>query len=75
MKRFLSLLAVSLPLFAAQPPAAPAPAAAEAPVPELPVKTFFQAPTIASLTFSPNGKYIACLVPFERRMNLAVIDL
>lgn len=64
--------AAALPLSAA---AAPAAAIAEAPVPELPVKTFFQAPVIASLTFSPNGKYIACLVPFERRMNLAVIDL
>lgn len=64
--------AAALPLSAAPTPVA---AAAEAPVPELPVKTFFQAPVIASLTFSPNGKYIACLVPFERRMNLAVIDL
>ncbi len=45
------------------------------PVPVLPVETFFQAPAITSLSFSPNGKYILCLVPFERRMNLAVIDL
>lgn len=45
------------------------------PVPELPVPAFFQAPAITSLTFSPNGKYIACLIPYERRMNLAVIDL
>ncbi len=45
------------------------------PVPELPVGTFFQTPSIASLTFSPNGKFIACLVPYEHRMNLAVIDL
>jgi dipeptidyl aminopeptidase/acylaminoacyl peptidase len=67
-------------LFAAALPLASAPAsggatAAGAPGSELPVKTFFQAPVIASLTFSPNGKYIACLVPFEHRMNLAVIDL
>lgn len=67
------LLAASWPLLAAEPTA---PAAATAnPAAELPVKTFFQASTIASLTFSPNGKYIACLVPYERRMNLAVIDL
>ena len=66
------LFAVALPLSGASAPGA---AAAAAPGPELPVKTFFQAPVIASLTFSPNGKYIACLVPFERRMNLAVIDL
>lgn len=67
MKRSLLLFVAALPLGFAQPSAAP--------VPELPVKTFFQAPTIASLTFSPNGKYIACLVPYEHRMNLAVIDL
>ncbi|MBI5693351.1 MAG: S9 family peptidase [Verrucomicrobia bacterium] len=47
-------------------PAAPA---------EPPVETFFQSPAMTALTFSPNGKYIACLVPWERRMNLLVIDL
>lgn len=67
------LFAAALPLAAA--PASGGATAAGAAGPELPVKTFFQAPGIASLTFSPNGKYIACLVPFERRMNLAVIDL
>ncbi len=46
-----------------------------APPPELPVETFFKKSSIAALTFSPDGKRIACLVPFERRMNLAVIDL
>jgi dipeptidyl aminopeptidase/acylaminoacyl peptidase len=74
--RLAALLVVSaLPLLAAEPaaPSTPAPAAKAAA--ELAVKTFFQAPVIASLTFSPNGKYIACLVPYERRMNLAVIDL
>lgn len=45
------------------------------PPPELPVETFFKKANIAQLTFSPNGKRIACLVPVERRMNLAVIDL
>lgn len=67
------LLAVTCPLLAAEP--APPAAKMAGPAAELPVKTFFQAPTIASLTFSPNGKYIACLVPYEHRMNLAVIDL
>ncbi len=53
-----------------------APAALRAaPPPELPVETFFKKSNIAQLTFSPDGKRIACLVPFERRMNLAVIDL
>jgi hypothetical protein len=46
-----------------------------APPPELPVSTFFKKPSLASLTFSPDGKRIACLIPYERRMNLAVIDL
>ncbi len=41
----------------------------------LPVETFFKKPNISQVTFSPDGKRIACLVPYERRMNLAVIDL
>jgi len=55
--------------------ASAAPVPAPAPASEAPVGTFFQAPNIASLVFSPNGNYIACLVPYEHRMNLAVIDL
>jgi dipeptidyl aminopeptidase/acylaminoacyl peptidase len=43
--------------------------------PELPVDVFFKKPNIAQITFSPDGKRIACLVPVARRMNLAVIDL
>ena len=46
-----------------------------APPPELPVETFFKKPNISQLRFSPNGKRIACLVPYEHRMNVAVIDL
>lgn len=46
-----------------------------APPAELPVATFFKKPALAQLTFSPDGKRIACLIPYERRMNLAVIDL
>src|SRR5258706_3996043 len=72
-KRLVVLLVSGLPLVAAEP--TPAAAGAIASVPELPVQTFFQAPAISALTFSPNGKYIACLVPYERRTNLAVIDL
>ncbi len=72
MKRLLVPLFVAFaPLFAATPPTAPA----VTPPPEPPLATFFHAPTITSLTFSPNGKYLACLVPYEHRMNLAVIDL
>ncbi|WP_157693664.1 hypothetical protein [Opitutus sp. GAS368] len=46
-----------------------------APPPELPVATFFKQASLAQLAFSPDGKRIACLVPYEHRMNLAVIDL
>jgi dipeptidyl aminopeptidase/acylaminoacyl peptidase len=46
-----------------------------APPPELPVSTFFKKSSITQLTFSPDGKRIACLIPYEHRMNLAVIDL
>src|SRR5688572_17896095 len=60
---FLVLVAGSSAAWAAQP------------VPRLPVETFFQSPALTSLVFSPNGKFILCLVPHERRMNLAVIDL
>lgn len=71
MTRFLPLaLGLAFPLLAAD-----SRSTSGEPVPELPVATFFQSPVITSLTFSPNGKYIACLVPYERRMNLAVIDL
>lgn len=45
------------------------------PVPELPVKTFFQTAAMTGLEFSPNGKRILCLVPHAGRQNLAVIDL
>src|SRR4051812_35615843 len=71
MKRLLLSLLTVAPLWAATPAETPATAV----VPELPVATFFQAPSIAALTFSPDGKRIACLVPYEHRMNLAVIDL
>ncbi|MEI6464857.1 MAG: hypothetical protein WCQ89_09045, partial [Verrucomicrobiota bacterium] len=74
MKLLLCLLLAARPLFAAPAPVTPAPAPV-APPAEAPVATFFQAPAMTSLTFSPNGKYIACLVPYERRMNLLVIDL
>ncbi len=55
--------------------AAVAASAPVAPPPELPVETFFKKANLAQLAFSPDGKRIACLIPFERRMNLAVIDL
>lgn len=69
MKNLLILAAAS---FAALD--LPAGSAAAA-TPELPVEQFFQAPAMAGLEFSPDGKRILCLVPHKGRMNLAVIDL
>lgn len=54
---------------------AAAAASATTPPPELPVETLFKTATISSLQFSPDGTKILCLVPYERRANLAVIDL
>jgi dipeptidyl aminopeptidase/acylaminoacyl peptidase len=45
------------------------------PPPRLPVETFFASPEISQLRFSPNGRYLAALVPVEHRMNLVVMDL
>lgn len=50
-------------------------AATPAVPPELPVETFFKKPNFARLTFSPDGQKIACLIPYQHRQNLAVIDL
>jgi len=41
----------------------------------IPIEVFFGNPEISQLRFSPDGKFIAALVPVERRMNLLVIDL
>lgn len=46
-----------------------------APPPEFPLEDFFGSPAIARLQFSPNGRYLAALVPVENRMNLAIMDL
>ena len=72
MKRLLLGLLSAAPLLAATPAT---PAAAGPPVPELPVQTFFKKPSFSQLAFSPDGRRIACLLPYEHRLNLAVIDL
>ncbi len=60
------IVAGALALHASAAPAVP---------PEFPVETLFQDPTISNLEFSPDGSKILCLVPYEHRQNLAVIDL
>lgn len=49
--------------------------AAGQPPPRLPIEVFFANFEIAQLRFSPDGRYLAALVPVERRMNLVVMDL
>lgn len=68
MKTLLAALAA----FSALVPVA---LAAPAVPPEIPVETLFQNPTMSNLQFSPDGKKILCLVPHDRRQNLAVVDL
>lgn len=50
-------------------------AAVRTPPPKLPIETLFGSPEISQLRFSPNGRYLAALVPVERRLNLVVMDL
>lgn len=45
------------------------------PAPLIPVADFFGQPEVSSLRFSPDGRYIAALQPWNKRMNLIVIDL
>jgi hypothetical protein len=65
--RFLPSLSLFVAVLASSVSAAPAP--------ELPVEHFFRNPAITQLRFSPNGRYIAALVPHERRLNLVVMDV
>lgn len=69
MKHLLILVAASLAAVGLR--AAPV----AAPVPELSVEEFFQAPAMVDLQFSPDGKRILCRVPHKGRMNLAVVDM
>ena len=36
---------------------------------------FFGQPEVSQLRFSPDGRYLAALQPWNKRMNLIVIDL
>ena len=42
--------------------------------PRIPLRDFFRNPERAAYTISPDGRYLAWLAPFERRMNLFVLD-
>lgn len=54
--------------------ATPSRAQPSSPPPEIPVEHFFRNPAITQLRFSPSGRYIAALVPHERRLNLVIMD-
>lgn len=59
-------------LLAALPPSLPASSArAEPPG----VEDFFRRPQLAGFQLSPDGKYLAAIVPIGERRNIAVIDL
>jgi dipeptidyl aminopeptidase/acylaminoacyl peptidase len=46
-----------------------------APTPLVAIDHFFQTPSMTGIEFSPDGKRILCLIPYNGRRNLAVIDL
>jgi dipeptidyl aminopeptidase/acylaminoacyl peptidase len=74
MIRPLVTLRVLMPVLACLVFASPGPAAPAIP-PKLPVSDFFSKPSITQLQFSPDGKFIAALMPKDRRLNLVVMDL
>ena len=65
-------LILALALFAVARAAA---ASAQSVAPELPLEKLFGLPAISQLSFSPDGRYIAALQPWEKRLNLVVVDL
>jgi dipeptidyl aminopeptidase/acylaminoacyl peptidase len=48
---------------------------AQTTAPEIPVETLFRKTEYRQLTFSPDQKYLAALLPLNSRYNLAVVDL
>ena len=50
-------------------------AQAAATTPLIPVETLFRKPEYRSLTFSPDQKFMAALMPINSRYNLVIIDL
>lgn len=42
---------------------------------ELPLETFFKKPHYSQMKLSPDGRYLAALTPYKRRLNIMVMDL
>lgn len=51
------------------------PTIAQSPPSSLPIADYLKSPSLAGLTLSPSGKYLAGTAPSRGRMNLLVIDL
>lgn len=51
------------------------PLARAQPAPEIPVETLFRKSEYRALTFSPDQKFMAALMPINSRYNLVIIDL
>jgi dipeptidyl aminopeptidase/acylaminoacyl peptidase len=61
LPRFVATLLVILPMLAWANP--------------IPVSDFYKRPPMTGFQLSPNGKYLAAVVPIGQRRNVAVIDL
>ena len=61
LPRFVATLLLALPAFAWANP--------------IPVSDFYKRPPMTGFQLSPNGKYLAAVVPIGQRRNVAVIDL
>ena len=73
-----ALAALVAAVVAATPPSASATTTATAPAAvakQTPIANFYKRPKMSSLVLSPNGRYIAAVVPMGERRNLAVLDL
>lgn len=61
LSRLVATLLLALPVFAWANP--------------IPVSDFYKRPPMTGFQLSPNGKYLAAVVPIGQRRNVAVIDL
>lgn len=70
-----ALLCAAGALAQAPAPSAPAPAPTAAAAEPFPIRDYMRFPDYAQPVLSPNGQYLAALIPLKDRINLAVVDL